>query len=162
EQADPNIAPPRRWLGRGLFLATPFVGAAIWFAGLWLYAHMGWPPDSNGWVTGVALVVCSILLALGRRLSSPGARNVLAEDRRAPVLLLRSFAQDRSSLFASDTLEAHLATALREIGPVIAVGRPLEGLPPEGADRIYYRDEEWRKSVEADMSRARVLIIRAG
>jgi hypothetical protein len=42
------------------------------------------------------------------------------------------------------------------------VGRPLEGLPPEGADRIYYSDEEWRQRVEADMSTARVLAIRVG
>jgi hypothetical protein len=162
EHVDADTARSRRWLGRGLFVATPLVGAAIWFAGLWLYASMGWPPDWNGWVMGIALIVCSILIALGKRLSSPGAKKALAEDRRAPVLLLRSFTQDRTSLFAADTLEAHLAAALREIGPVIAVGRPHEGLPPEGADRIYYQDEEWRRRVELDMSRAQVLVIRVG
>jgi hypothetical protein len=113
-------------------------------------------------VNSTAIVVWSVLVALGRRLRSRGAKKVLVEDCRAPVLLLRPFTQDRTSLFATDTPEAHLATALREIGPVIAVGRPLEGLPPEGADRIYYRDEEWRQRVEADMSTARVLAIRVG
>ena len=127
----------RRLIGFALVLAAPVAAAAIWFAGLVLFARMRWPPDWFGAVTGSALTTAAILLALGARWAARGAPRVLATDTRPPVLLLRSFVDDRTSLLATDTPEHHLAAALREIGPVITVGGPPPNKTPHGAQRNY-------------------------
>lgn len=55
-----------------------------------------------------------------------------------------------------------LAKALKDIGPLVAVGLPRETLPPHGALRLYFSDEEWREKVGALMTISRLVIIQAG
>jgi hypothetical protein len=51
---------------------------------------------------------------------------------------------------------------LRQIGPVIAVGRPGEKLPPLGAARSHFDDDEWKDAVLAWMEHARMIVVVAG
>lgn len=92
----------------------------------------------------------------------------LRDDARPPVLYLRAFEQDSASARAMSTLgnfryfteEEQLATALRDIGPFIAIGEPGEALPDLGADRIYV-EGDWQTKVSDLMDRARLLVLRA-
>jgi len=71
----------------------------------------------------------------GKQLRQRDALTVLARDGRAPVLFLRSFADEDVVDLTSRTgkgirrSEETLCDALRDVGPVIAIGRPGEQLP---------------------------------
>jgi hypothetical protein len=107
------------------------------------------------------------------RLLAPRAETLLRRKRRRPVLYLRSFRTDvaarsweaSSALFGGllgwlpETHERALAKAVADVGPLVAVGRPGERLPPLGAARLYVR-EEWRwQQVVADLVAASQLVI---
>jgi len=82
-------------------------------------------------------------------------------DTRPPVILLRSFSDDvigvdraptvNTPLSSWDakalTLEEVIERALWRAGPVVAIGRPGEKLPPAGAAREYVLDGEWQARV---------------
>ncbi len=98
------------------------------------------------------------LRSLGKGLGAPKAAEVLRRDGRRPVLLLRSFADDRVMLWKGsamerkmnplnlqNTLEDTIATVFKKVGPVVAVGKPGERLPPSGAARAWLADDEWQK-----------------
>jgi hypothetical protein len=85
------------------------------------------------------------------------------EGLGAPVVYLRSFYVDQGFSrrprpvgrpFSVRTEEEQLAKALREIGPVVAIGKPGERLPRLGANRIYVRDEDWQEQVLSWFARA--------
>ncbi|MGH8772284.1 MAG: hypothetical protein ACREV2_14080, partial [Burkholderiales bacterium] len=123
-----------------------------------------------------SLPLWALLISLGRRLSQPDASRLLEADERAPILLLRSFADDpkqiRAKGFATRTfslglrgrkrLEAAIADELARLGPFIAIGRPGEKLPQLGAARTYFRDEEWQAAVSDWIARARLIVMIAG
>jgi hypothetical protein len=58
--------------------------------------------------------------------------------------------------------EEQLANVMQEIGPFIAIGRPGENLPELGATRVYVSDAEWQEKVRELISRARLVVLRAG
>lgn len=58
--------------------------------------------------------------------------------------------------------ESVIHKELRQIGPVIAVGRPGEKLPPLGAARGHFDDNEWKDGVLAWMDQARMIVVVAG
>ena len=77
-------------------------------------------------------------------------------DRRPPVVYLRSFTADkrlsrrplaigRVASFRSE--EEQMVEALREAGPVFALGKPGERLPRLGASRVYVEEAAWRQQV---------------
>lgn len=64
------------------------------------------------------------------------------------------------SLFLSGrSLEEHLIACVRHLGRVIAVGSPAQRLSPAGAQRLYIRTNDWQRSVQHLMSRARLVVI---
>ena len=89
------------------------------------------------------------------------AEQALREDRRRPVVYLRSFLddkitsqskQDPAMPFIRDndfleTEEEALAKVLQEVGPFVAIGIPGEELPELGAARTYVGDAEWKAVV---------------
>jgi len=88
---------------------------------------------------------------------------------RRPILYLRSFEIDEDTsrpsileffgiLLATSTPEQKLAQQLSRVGPVIAIGRPGEALPPLGAARFYVTDELWKQKV-ADVAAASRLVV---
>ncbi|MGW7638327.1 hypothetical protein [Streptomyces decoyicus] len=139
---------------------------------------------------GVELAARPIMLIVGFFLSSTGSRllrysrpravmgpvRILARcDGRAPVLYLRSFQDDKPAstrdgfpmggvarYLAIESHEELLTVALGAVGPVIAVGRPNERLPPLGASRLYFPSRRWRSAVMYLMSKSQLVVIRLG
>jgi hypothetical protein len=124
----------------------------------------------SGNVSWLSLPILSVLLAIGtalagwllvrgRRLVAQHAEDVMASDGRPPVLLLRSFADDQLVLDRPDnvlgtmfghrpvTFEEMLADVCSWYGPVIAIGRPGETLPPLGAARLWVDHGAWQHKV---------------
>ena len=121
-----------------------------------------------GFVTGHALFAGIVLLPfalLGSRLLQRAKRTlalhveeVRARDPRRPLLLMRSFADDNRELepqfeyFGTVfrkrlTLEEFIVGHLVTLGPVIAIGKPHEGLSPLGAAREYVFGPGWQERV---------------
>ena len=118
------------------------------------------------------------MLITGKKLGAARASEVLEEDRRPPVLYLRSFKDDetfvRRSSFRAITKgikeylspsakseEQQIARVLDDIGPFVAIGQPGERLPDLGAARMYVGDE-WQQVIEDLVARARLIVMRAG
>lgn len=111
---------------------------------------------------GLGLVDPAIRL-LGRRIL--GLRAARAQERlkppdpQRPILYLRSFRLDETydrpptlrEMFlarrGTDSAEQIMTRELDTVGPVIAIGRPGETIPPVGAARFYSTDETWRDKV---------------
>ncbi len=75
------------------------------------------------------------------------------------LVRVRSIGQGGGVLaMASDRLEleAEVELAMRPIGPLIALGAPLEHI---GAGRILVSDERWRQAVETLMDAARLIVL---
>jgi hypothetical protein len=93
---------------------------------------------------------------------------VLANDTRAPVLLLRSFEQERAAekskeKFGQQTeIELQLYYAVAGFGPFIAVGQPGEEIDFRGAARAYYAGQEWRDAVVKLRDAARLVVVVTG
>jgi len=140
----------------------PFLGAyATWMlggaVGLLAAAVV---PAGHGLAGG--LVFVPFALAAGRMYDSGRRRlalrldEVRAFDPRAPLLLLRSFADDnlplerRFSILGNllqrpFTLEELIVVRLWQVGPVMAIGSPGETLRPAGAAREYVPDGVWHE-----------------
>jgi hypothetical protein len=89
-------------------------------------------------------------------------------DHRPPVVYLRSFTADkrlsrrplsvgRLPSFRSE--EEQMVEALREAGPVFALGKPGERLPRLGAGRVYVGEAEWRPQVLSWFDRAALVVM---
>jgi hypothetical protein len=117
-----------------------------------------------------------VLFTTGLRLLAPRGESVLRWSYLRPIVYLRSFSADAglteredfdllSFLFLGarkvETYERSLAAAVRDIGPLVAIGRPREKLPPLGAARMYVRDD-WQRVVEELVAASRLVILRAG
>ena len=115
---------------------------------------------------------------LGRRMRQMSASEATARDPRPPILLLRSFSDDHSlhvpktGLLApltrrftgkTVTFEEILVKVFGAYGPVLAIGRPGETLPPVGAARAYVpEDEDWKDEVRALASRSAWIVLVLG
>jgi hypothetical protein len=90
-------------------------------------------------------------------------QSVLVKDSRDPVLYLRSFYDDYDEISKyqnKKTPEENLASVLRELGPVIAVGKPGDSeLPFLGATRVYLKDANWKPHVERLMEISKLVVI---
>jgi hypothetical protein len=124
----------------------------------------------------VALPLAFWLWRRARAHFVPTAQFVLDADHRPPILLLRSFEDDRAAVRATQLwrrmlllnrlarhrLEEVAAATLRQVGPFIAVGDPRQSLPELGAFRASFRNDEWQGKVQEWMKAARVVVIIAG
>jgi hypothetical protein len=102
-----------------------------------------------------------------KRLRAPNALDMLAHDRRPPVVYFRPFSADgdASEPIVSTSWRTHeeqLATAMNDIGPFVAFGIPRESLPRIGAARLYAEDARWRGSALELMARAAIVLLRIG
>jgi hypothetical protein len=120
-------------------------------------------------------------LVIARRAVAPDASAVLAVDPRPPVVYLRPFQHEDETFVRLPwhwrgfwknagraimhrkgwhllTLEQYLGGEISAgIGPFIALGNPVDFVPPEGAARTYVADDEWTKHFEAMVQRARCI-----
>jgi hypothetical protein len=104
------------------------------------------------------------LLARKRRqLLTASVSEALGASHSPPILLLRSFRDDGGTVRLLDdgavpaTLESALVDRLSRRGPVIAVGRPDENLPPLGASREYVTGD-WQQRVRQFISEAAIIV----
>lgn len=128
-------------------------------------------------ITSIAITVGLALLGLGRKSRLPGALDLLKIDPRPPILYLRAFSREKD-VFAkvSDdgqdyadrhhaersyrTVEEFLGREInRIVGPFVALGSPLDYVPPDGAARLYSRDDEWQKDFVEIGAKARIIIL---
>ena len=98
---------------------------------------------------------------------------MLSEDKRKPVLLLRSFQDDMlkanqyfptpiGTISLHRRFEQGIAGSLGAFGPLIAVGKPGEELPQIGAARAYLSDAEWQPAVLGWVEEALFIAMIAG
>lgn len=161
------------------------IGAVVsWLAAisLWRVALDDWSSLSNWMLRGLALVLVPLggyFFTLTRRASLPTAAEVLAADERNPILFLRPFSFDASQPSSggspsplmlsasywtgggSRTLEEAVCEALSEAGPVVALGRPGERLPPLGAARVYSAGD-WRQEVTELIAESEIVCMVVG
>jgi hypothetical protein len=157
---------PRPYLGLVLFISIPIlVLVACAFCLLLLVRFQLTGSKASllvGLVIGLLLTAGLIMSTLGKRLRATGAGMKGQSDSRPLVLYLRSFQNDQASLTATDTREESIVSVMREIGPVVAIGRPGDSLAPLGAERRYCKEEDWKHEVVSLIKQARLVVIQAG
>jgi len=112
-----------------------------------------------------------------RRRSLISADAAMLADPRNPILFLRSFSDDQISLSkaklpwllrffdpgaVAGTLDELLVSEYADVGPVIAIGRPSDALPPLGASRRYCQGTEWQEIVRSLMQASAVIVMGMG
>jgi hypothetical protein len=143
----------------------------------------GWspvPPPLVGTGGGIIVFLAFSAAALNFtrvRSNAPGLADSVATDARPAVLYLRAFRQE-SNFFANVpaeelprytrrnlglpwvTFEQYLGAEFsRQLGPFIALGNPLDSVPPEGAARSYPSDEDWQQHFCTLASAAAAIVI---
>lgn len=109
-----------------------------------------------------------LVLRRTRPYAARGAAQALLRDGRRPVLYLRSFDDEAAAgvdvraAAGLRTREVQFAAALGAVGPVIAVGRPGETLPPLGAARFYLPLDDWQGTVRRLMDLSQLIVLRLG
>ena len=58
--------------------------------------------------------------------------------------------------------EEALAALMAEVGPVVAIGRPCDRLPPLGASRVYVVGDDWQTFVGDLIDKAALVLVIAG
>jgi hypothetical protein len=113
-----------------------------------------------------------------KRLKSPGLADVVAMDTRPPVLYLRAFrhefepfayvlrkemrryTQREVNKEPAVTFEQYFgAEFVKQLGPFIALGDPLDSVPPEGAARSYVPDEDWQRHFSTHATAAAAIVV---
>lgn len=123
------------------------------------------------------LILALACRALARRCLALGVQELLQSDPRPPILYLRSFKDDgmrpsdeagfwRSFAVGVTELlkpefELGLTRIANKIGPVVAIGRPGELLPFNGAARMYVSDEDWKDVISDLLARSQLVILQA-
>jgi hypothetical protein len=152
--------------------------------GWWVVYFLGLDFDSSGFVVFLFLLsfISPLFLAVfaikaGCQMIAPSAEQVLAHDKRPPVIYLRPFAEDTrfivsipvgprnggkeiiSTKAVRASHEGAFKHALKRIGPVVTIGKPGDRLAPLGAARLYVADSEWQVKVEALVRSAAAIVI---
>ena len=110
--------------------------------------------------------------AHGRQLRALPAAELLRQDRRIPLLFLRSFDDDDlidptpRMMPMGDNFprryEESLASALRAVGPMLTIGRPGERTPLLGAGRLFVPNDAWQAAVAYLRTHTRAVILMVG
>jgi hypothetical protein len=122
---------------------------------LWIYA--GGSFSVVLWILAVAYPLLFLLRRRDKRLGAETADEILDSDKRPPILYLRAFDTDRSTLW----YERRVRGALRKLGPLVAVGRPDDRRPLGHASRAYPRSD-WKRFVLDLAKRAQLVVVRIG
>ena len=176
----------------GVVISAAMVAAAayLWLLGVNLSPFAPLAGDAPEWsvqrtalgfqvVAGIVFVWAVVPIALGRRVAMRLLRGRTPESGEPPVLLLRSFNDDRLRMRARrldrasiidqlvmrrwETFEEIEASALGKYGPVLAVGTPGERLPPAlGAIRLQFSHEEWQARVAELCERSAFIALNVG
>jgi hypothetical protein len=164
----PQPSPRRAW-GMLLTVISMALGAVLLIAFRTAGQEYGAIGGAiGGGLAGLACALAAVGVSRGKRMRARSAADVLVEDRRPPVLYLRSFGADggqfSGQFFMHHSYEEHLVRALKHAGPVVAVGSPAEdaSLPSVGGARMYLRDDAWQGRVDGLISGAGLVVVHAG
>jgi hypothetical protein len=118
-------------------------------------------------VGGLAWWSGTSCVAAGRRMRSPPAAVAMGRDPRPPILYLRSSRQGlaappRSPWKMGSTYEEHLAWALGDLGPFVALDGPGEGPPEADASPLDVEGDRRRRECKDLMARSRAVVLAAG
>lgn len=174
---------PRPGLGR-LWQALGWAVVVASLAVALVLANEDWTTSAAVLTVALGLALARWMILKGKRLAARRAEDVLAEDKRPPVLYLRSFRDEDAdkglsgvlrsgaatdarpladSVIAWGTREQEaLAVLLRQVGPYVAVGKPGEPIPEVGAARMYLSDDQWQARVGRLIDEASLVVVRAG
>src|SRR5256885_1646011 len=119
------------------------------------------------------LIISYALVVLFGRLRKRfrvNAAKRLQHETRAPIMYLRSFYLENTDqdsgrslkFFEKEHDDEVLASVLKNIGPLIAVGRPGDKIPPLGSIRLYFKDDEWQDQVRKLITISQLVIIQPG
>lgn len=164
---------PEFW---AFLLARPLVYAGI----LVLLGNVNIAANNAAVISiGIGLVVGGhLLFYLGKRLAARRIWNPdNPQDKRDPVLFLRSFEDDQLRFkrpwwdmfgrwndlwsFRRNADEA-MIDEIAQYGPVVALGMPGEDKVPFGAARFYSTHDDWQRIITDTAKRARAIVIGAG
>ncbi|WP_156222978.1 hypothetical protein [Pseudactinotalea suaedae] len=122
------------------------------------------------------LIVVATVDGLGQRLRGASLDDALAQDDRPHYLYLRSFDEDTLSLPGQlrgrglisvlamrrkVRFEEVLVRQLSATGPVIAIAPPGSTMPPIGAARASFSNDEWQQHVTRYAETARAVVLSA-
>jgi hypothetical protein len=194
----PAIFAGSRWLigAASLLVSAVLAGAGIYLvvAGAMFSSLDILPGESDflalqfgrtGEVAGALLILGALLpFTLARRLGMRALRNQAGKQhsgdvRRHPVLMLRSFTDDRRLLRARrfdrasiverlsmrrfERFDEVAASALAVHGPVLAVSPPGERLPPPlGAERRSFANDDWQDRIRELIGASRLICVTVG
>jgi tetratricopeptide (TPR) repeat protein len=108
----------------------------------------------------MVFVVLKLFRAARKYLHNPMS---IVRDRRAPIVYLRSFGDDHEDdhkRWDQKTAEELITSALKHVGPVLAVKDPRQERKLLGATRIIM-GENWQVEIEKLISIAQVVIVEA-
>ena len=147
---------------------VPYVLAVLGY--LTAAGSLWWAPEDFPRIVQVStslLAMPAFISYLQHRATAPELAHVLGRDPRSPVLYLRAFHEESDAFmwgpkdemqrytelpFTAQTwpsvcvtAEQYLAGAVEHrIGPLVALGNPVDTLAPEGAARSYPGDDDWQ------------------
>ncbi len=116
-------------------------------------------------------------LRTAQKMTAIDAEEALKLDKRDPVLFLRSFKDDSAVkiipryadkrnfvelINRNIAFDESIVAQLEQTGPVVAVGKPGEELPPLGALRMYLADDAWQARVLQLMQDSRLIVLLLG
>ncbi|QID17426.1 hypothetical protein G3580_07060 [Nitrogeniibacter mangrovi] len=131
-------------------------------------------------VVAIAAVLCLVfgltLLVVAETFFMPSATEVLARDRRPPVVFLRPFDEDAERTYdvistgeTSTTITAKaedFLLALNAVGPLISIAQPSRlarwGMHPFGAYRDFIGAGDWQARVTNWLDRAGMVVLAMG
>ena len=138
---------------------------------IWGWVHH--QSDTFAYFSSLWSLLCLFIgsgLMWGRKFLQKSASKVLLEDKRPPVIYLRSFKDDKvtshpiseSGMPLFYTEEEYLVDVLNEFGPCVAIGQPGEKLPELGAARMYLDNNIWQDKVREFLAASQLIVLRAG
>lgn len=119
---------------------------------------------------GVGVLGSWVIIWLKKVFAISG-EELYSRDQRPPVVYLRSFGDDEKFkannsggiyFNNSQMFEESLVNTLKQLGPVMAIGRPNERLPPLGAARMYVGDDSWQERVAALIDESSLIVLVLG
>jgi hypothetical protein len=153
---------------RGTLLVA--AGGLVFASGMLGIAWLGF---GGGIVRGAgSCLVCmtgSVLVTRGRQMRALVAQRGLTSDERSPIVYLRPFDLDHQgraavarSVYFERSYEQRLIRALRDVGPVVALGDPSERLPSLGSVRKYSDEAHWQQDLAELTTTAGTIILHIG
>jgi hypothetical protein len=113
------------------------------------------PADLLGTFTGLRREINLFRLGNKRTAGRLYATDLLVNCH--PIRLLRMFFN-----YDVGTSEESICRFFESSGPVIAIGKPGEGLPTPGAARMYLGDDRWRETILVELQRAKAVVVQPG